>query len=377
VADLLKVPKQNVRLIYHESSGCYGRLGVDDVSEDAALMSRAVGKPVRVQWMREDEHGWEPKGPAQLLTVRAGMDAEGKVVAWDYMDRSFCWTEAGNPLLPSRQIGMKTTVPGNTNGTGAAGEIYRFDNQKMLFAAIPWVQPEPTPLRTGALRAPGELARCFATESFMDEIAASLKVDPVQLRLRYLAGQRAKDVLLAAARQAKWEERPSPSSASGSKLVGRGVAVSERSDTVVAVVAEVEVDKSTGAVAVRRVTVAHDCGLIVNPDGLKNQIEGNVIQGVSRLLMEEVQYDSARITSLDWKTYPILTFEGVPEVDIVLINRPGMETLGGGEPSISPVPPAIANAVFDAIGVRLRQVPFTPARVLSSLRSAQAVDQPA
>jgi len=372
VADLLGLPEKNIRVIYCEGSGCYGRLSTDDAPEDAALMSRAVDKPVRVQWMREDEHGWEPKGPAQLLTVRAGVDADGKVTAWDFMDRSFPWTESqGNPLLASKQAGRKAAGQGNSNGTGGGGDIYAFENQKVVAAGIPWLHPDPTPLRTSNLRAPGELARCFASESFMDEIASSQGVDSVQFRLKYMSGnKRATEALLAAAKKAEWKERTSPgTAASGSKATGRGVAMGNRGNTITAAIAEVEVDKSNGKVAVKRVTLVHDCGLIVNPDGLKNQIEGNVIQGVSRTLMEEVQFDAYGVKNLDWASYPIITFGEIPDVEIVLINRPEMPALGGGEPSIVVVPPAIANAIFDAVGVRLREIPLTPQRIMSALKA--------
>jgi nicotinate dehydrogenase subunit B len=372
VAELLSLPEKNVQVLYREGSGSYGRLESDDAAEDAALLSRAVGKPVRVQWMREDEHGWEPKGPAQVIKIRAGVDAQGKVVAWDFEDRSFPWTEAmGNPMLASRQVGLKGTTEGFQNGSSGGGQIYTFDHQKVVSALIPWVQADPTPLRTSNLRAPGDLARSFASETFLDELAHSYGVDPVQFRLRYLAGnERPAEVLRAAAKQANWQERSSQKPPSnGGKVSGRGVAVANRANTMVAVVAEIEVDKSNGRISIKKVTVAHDCGLIVNPDGLKNQIEGNVIQGVSRALFEEVRFDGSGIKSLDWASYPIITFKDIPEVEIVLINHPEMPPLGGGEPSIAPVPAAIANALFDAIGVRLREIPMTPQRVLNSLNS--------
>ncbi len=383
VAAILRVPEKNVRVIYHEGSGSYGRLGVDDAAEDAVVMSRAVGKPVRVQWMRADEHGWEPKGPAQLMTVRAAADAQGKVVAWDYMDRSFPWTQSGaNPYLASMQIGMKPTEAGFTNGTGGGGQIYTFDNQKVIAAEIPWVHPDPTPLRTSNLRAPGDLARSFASESFVDEIAAELGVDPVQFRLRYLNNdKRPTEALLAVTKKVDWKERPSGARAStganakGTKAIGRGVALSNRANTIVAAVADVEVDRTTGEVTVQRITLSHDCGMIVNPDGLRNQIQGNIIQGVSRTLMEEVKFDASGVKNLDWKTYPIITYEEIPEMDIVLINRPEMPYLGGGEPSIVPVPAAINNAIFDAVGIRLREIPLRPQRVLAAIKAAEATSQ--
>ena len=372
IAKMLNIPPKNVHLLYREGSGSYGRLESDDVAEDAALMSRAVGKPVRVQWMREDEHAWDPKGPAQLTTIRAGVDAQGKVIAWDFMDRSLPWSESeANPLLASTQIGLKPSGPGFLNGAGGGGQIYTFENQKVLAANIPWVQQGQWPLRTSNLRAPGDLARVFASESTIDEIAADQHVDPVQFRLRYLTSdKRISEILVATAKKAGWTDRPAPAPAStGAKAVGRGVAVANRANTMTAAVAEIEVDKTTGDVTVKKITLAHDCGLIVNPDGLKNQIEGNVLQAVSRALLEEVQFDSTGQKNLDWDSYPVIRFEQVPDVEIVLIDRPEMQPLGGGEPSIVPVTAAIANAIFDATGARLRQVPFTPQRVLSALKA--------
>jgi CO/xanthine dehydrogenase Mo-binding subunit len=372
IAKMLNIPSKNVHLLYREGSGSYGRLESDDVAEDAALMSRAVGKPVRVQWMRADEHAWDPKGPAQLTTVRAGVDDQGNVTAWDFMDRSFPWSESeNNPLLASAQLGMKPTGPGFLNGAGGGGQIYTFENQKVLAANIPWVQQGQWPLRTSNLRAPGDLARVFASESTIDEIAADQHVDPVQFRLRYLTSdKRISEILVATVKKAGWTDRPSPALASnGDKAIGRGVAVANRANTMTAAVAEIEIDKKTGDISVKKITLGHDCGLIVNPDGLKNQIEGNVLQAVSRALLEEVQFDSTGQKNLDWDSYPVIRFEQVPDVDIVLIPRQEMQPLGGGEPSIVPVTAAIANAIFDATGVRMRQVPFTPQRVLSAMKA--------
>jgi CO/xanthine dehydrogenase Mo-binding subunit len=372
VAELLGLSEANVRVLYREASGSYGRMGADDAAEDAALMSRAVGKPVRVQWMRDDEHGWEPKGPAQLDLIRAGVDGDGKIVAWDFADRGFPLTAAsgrGLRLLASRQIGMKPTANGNSNGTRGAGEMYTFENQKCAAPLIPWVQADETPLRTGYLRAPGDMARCYASESFMDEIAADLRLDPVQFRMRHLgANKRGIDALAAVVKQANWQERPSPAPSSGAKASGRGVAISNRAETICGAVAEVEVDKSSGKVTVKRFVLSHDCGLIINPDGLKNQIEGNIIQGVSRALLEEVKFDGTGIKTLDWNSYPVIRFPDVPQIEIVLINRPEMSALGGGEPSSAPIAAAIANAIHDAVGVRLREAPFTPERVLAALQ---------
>ena len=374
IARLLGMRDENVHFIYREGSGCFGRLEPDDAPEDAALMSRAVGKPVRVQWMREDEHGWEPKGPPQLITIRSGLDGQGKVTAWDYAERTLPWTDARlSPMLASRQTGIKPDENGFAIG-GGDGTPYMFENRKATAATIPWMM-NPNPLRTANLRAPYAQGRCFACESQMDEMAAAAAIDPVEFRLRYLGdNKRAADVLRAAANKAGWQARPSRASGgngggSGNIATGRGVAISGMAGTVVAQVADVEVDKSSGKVTVKKVTVAHDCGIIVNPDGLSNQIEGNVIQGTSRALMEEVDFDSAGVKNLNWNSYPIIRFREVPDVDIVLINQRDMPPMGGGEASSIATGAAIANAIFDAVGVRLRQAPFTPARVLRALRA--------
>ena len=373
VATLLKLPEKNVRIIYRDGSGSYGRLSSDDSSEDAALLSRLVGAPVRVQWSRRDEHAWEPKGPAQLQTLRAGVDETGKIIAWEFTDYSLPWTVSSTTtLLASEQIGVKSKTPGSGNGNQGGGEIYAFENSKVSAEQIPWLQPEPFPLRTSNLRAPGQLSRCFASETLLNEIAADLGADPVEFRLRYLtADQRATDVLKAVANKTQWQKRSSPSaSSSGTTATGRGIALTRRSGGYAAAVADVEVNKATGNVTVQRITLAHDCGLIVNPDGVKNQVEGNIIQGVSRALLEEVSFDASGVTSLDWSSYPILKFPEVPNLDVVLINRQEVAPLGAGELATVPVPAAIANAIFDATGVRLREVPFTPKRMLAGLQKA-------
>ena len=373
VAGLLKIPETNVRVIYHEASGSYGRMSSDDGAEDAALLSRAVGAPVRVQWSRQDEHGWEPKGPAQTQVLKAGVDDEGKIVAWEFTDYSLPWTVSSiTTLLASEQIGIKSKTPGSGNGNQGGGEIYAFENSKIIAEEVPWLQSEPFPLRTSNLRAPGQLSRCFASETLLNEIAADLGVDPVEFRLRYLTGdKRGTEILKAAADKARWQKRSSRAgNSSGTTATGRGVAMTRRTGGYAAAVADVEVNKSTGKVAVRRVTLAHDCGLIVNPDGVKNQVEGNIIQGVSRALLEEVAFDGHGVTSLDWNSYPILRFPEMPDLDIVLLNRPEVDSLGAGELATVPVPAAIANAIFDATGARMREVPFTPKRVLAAIAAA-------
>ncbi len=371
IAALLNIPERNVRVIYHEASGSYGRMSTDDGAEDAALLSRAVGAPVRVQWSRHDEHGWEPKGPAQLDEAKAAVDGDGRLLAWDFADYSQPWTASGStPLLASLQVGIAPKNPGGSNGTQSSGEIYAVPNQKIVAELVNWHFPEPIPLRTSNLRAPGDVARCFASEGMLDEIAADLRVDPVEFRLKNLTGnKRATECLQAAADKAHWQKRPSPASAaSGNIDKGRGIALTQRARTYVATVAEVEVNKTTGQVAVKRIVCSHDCGLMINPDGVKNQVEGNVIQGVSRALYEEVTYDGNGVTSLDWAAYPIMRFPDLPELDIVLINRPEMPPLGAGEGATIPPAAAIANAIYDAVSARLREGPFTPKRVLAAMQ---------
>ena len=372
VANILGLREQNVRIIYHEASGSYGRMSTDDGAEDAALLSRAVGAPVRVQWSRQDEHGWEPKGPAQLDEVKAAVDGDGKLLAWDFADYSQPWTASGStPLLASLQVGLRPTNPGGSNGTQSGGEFYAITNQMIQAHHINWHFPEPIPLRTSNLRAPGDVARCFASECFIDEIAADLKADPVDFRVRHLAGnKRGLECLQAAVNKAGWQNRPSPApAASGNIARGRGVALTQRANTYVAVVAEVEVNKTTGQVMVKRIVCSHDCGLMVNPDGVQNQVEGNVIQGVSRAMYEEVTFDAnGGVTSLDWATYPILRFPDLPQLEVVLINRPDMQPLGAGEGATIPPAAAIANAIYDAVGARLREGPFTAKRVLAAMQ---------
>ncbi|HWF39165.1 MAG TPA: molybdopterin cofactor-binding domain-containing protein [Candidatus Acidoferrales bacterium] len=375
VARLLGIPEHNVHFIYTEASGCYGRLEPDDAPEDAAMLSRAVGKPVRVQWMRADENAWEPKGPPQLISIRSGVDAQGNVLAWEYNERTLPWTDARlSPMLASRQTGIKPDVNGIFLG-GNDGAPYNFENRKAVVSGIPWIM-SPNPLRTCNLRAPYSQARCFATESQMDEMAAEANADPVEYRLRHLSAPESKrvvDVLNAVAKQAQWQARPSHSqNASGNVVAGRGLAVSGLAGTVVAQVADIEINKTSGQVTVKKITVAHDCGIIVNPDGLRNQIEGNVVQGASRSLLEEVDFDANGVKSLDWTSYPIIRFNQVPDVEIVLIDRPELDPMGAGEAASIATGAAIANAIFDATGVRLREVPFTPERVQRALQSNKA-----
>lgn len=377
IADLLGFAEKDVRIIYVEGSGCYGRLCPDDVAEDAVLLSRSVGHPVRVQWMRQDEHIWEPKASAQLIHVRASVDDQGSIVLWNLEDRYFPYTAGvDNRLLASRQVGMPQNGLGNpghgfTYGKAGGGDLYRFSNQRIVSPVVPWIQNDLTPLRTCNLRAPGVVARTFASESFIDEIASDLNIDPVEYRLGLTVNdERTHEILKTAAKKVGWKARPSRARY-GNDIVaeGQGVACSNRDGTIVAAIAEIAVDRKSGKICVRRITVAHDCGMMVNPDGVRNQIEGNVLQGISRALLEEVVFDERTIKNVDWANYETLRFEDVPEVDIVLIDRPELGFLGVGEAAIIPVPAAIANALFDATGLRFRSVPLTRSNVLRVLET--------
>jgi CO/xanthine dehydrogenase Mo-binding subunit len=367
LSDLLKMPIDAVRVINVEGSGCYGRNGHEDASLDAAILARAIGQPVRVQWTREDEHGWDPKGPPTLVEIKAGVDAKGDVVAWD---ASF-WepkVRGGLPhLIGAEHAGLYESLsqhPGNIHHN--ADPPYKFPN---MHAVVHMLQD--TPLRPSWIRSPGRMQNTYANEAFMDELAANAGEDPVAFRLRYLTDERGIEVLKAAAKRAGWQSRPSPDRANTGKAVakGRGVAYLkyENVRTYVAGVAEVEVNRDTGEIAVPRIVIAHDCGLIINPDGTINQIEGQVVQTVSRTLVEQVTFDRSRVTSVDWESYPILRFPQVPAVEIELINRPDQPPWGVGEPAACIVPCAISNAVFDATGVRLREVPYRPAYVKAML----------
>ena len=370
IAQLLGLSSDNVRVIFVEASGCYGHNAADDAAADAAILSQAAGKPVRVQWMRHDEHAWEPLGPAMVMEVRGALDQQGNVSAWDYQ----VWTPthssrpngSAGSLLAGSLIGMSGGKPNQSGAERNANHNYTFKNNRVM---VHWLRSSP--LRASALRGLGSPQNSFANESFMDELAAASVADPVEFRLRHLSDPRAKAVVEAAAKRADWAVRPSPSKAgrdAGAKS-GRGVAFVQydRTEAYVAAVAEVEVSPADGFVRVMRVVVAHDCGLIINPDGLRNQIEGNVIQATSRTLKEEVKFDRSMVTGLDWSLYPILRFPDIPDVSVELINRPDQPAVGAGEATTSVIPAAIANAIFDATGVRLRTIPFTSDRVKAAL----------
>ena len=371
LAKMFDLPFENVRCIYVEGSGCYGRNGHEDAAADAALLAKAVGRPVRVQWSRADEHGWDPKGPPTLVDLRATLDASGTVTAWD--SEFFIPQQTPNMFVVPLVAATLSGLP--ADDTIAPGNIFQNSNVPYKFANIKAVchRLETTPFRPSWIRTPGRMQNTFANECFIDELAAAAGADPIEFRLKYLDPNdtRGTEILNRVAALAQWEKRPSPRGGhSGDVVTGRGVSYCkyELVRTYIAVVAEVEVKRSTGEIRAKRFFVLHDCGQIINPEGVLSQIEGNVIQTVSRTLKEELTFNRSAVTSLDWASYPILTFPEVPDILIDLIDRPAEKPWGAGEPSAAVVPSAISNAVFDAAGVRLRSVPFTPEKVKEALR---------
>ena len=395
VAVVLGIPKENVRVIYVEGSGCYGLNGADSVSYDAALMSQAVGQPVRVQYTRRDEMaGGEHYGPATIVDLRAGLDDKGQIVAWDSENWSLNKgnrpnaTTPGNiisgalagfptpPLVPAKAA-APTTYSNNSNAApsygagivgGKANGTGNVRSERVLSHVI------DSPFYTGPLRSPNRLQNTFANESFMDEIAAMVKADPVQFRLQHLSDPRLIDVVNGAASAANWDTRPSPKpgNARTGVVTGRGLScvLYEGGNGYSALVAEVEVNQDTGEIAVKRFVASQDSGPVSNPDGIRNQMQGGALQGMSRALREEVKWNDSFITTTHWRTYRVFEFgDPLPQVETVLVNRLDKPQLGAGECMITLAASAIGNAVFDATGVRLRQVPFTPARMLAALKS--------
>ncbi len=376
VAKLVGLPPEKVRAVWVPGPGSYGRNDAGDAALDAALLSKLAGRPVRVQYMRHEGTGWDPKGPAAVYRARAGLDAQGTVVAYDFLGKGFTRQD-----VATTESDPKDTLAGQLTGYApkptvifqVPAEAYDFANKRCGWECIAPLLDRGSPLRTGHLRDPLGPETHFASESFIDEVAHAAGVDPVAFRLKYVSDPRHVAVITAAAAKASWTARPypNPRRGQGNVMTGRGVSYTERNGTIVAVVAEVEVDRHSGRVWAKRFTVAHDCGLIINPKGLELTIEGNVVQAVSRTLFEEVAFDRDRVLSVDWASYPVLEIQDAPErIDIVLINRPDVASSGAGEPSTRTVPAAIANAIFDATGVRLRRVPITPERVRAALARA-------
>jgi nicotinate dehydrogenase subunit B len=374
-ADLAKafgIDVKDIRCIHAEGAGCYGHNGADDVALDAALLARATGgRPVKLQWMRDDEFAWEPYGSAMVMKLAGGVDARGNVVTWSHE----LWSHphstrpgssSGVNLLAARYLGRPSPpvppadVPQPAGGADRnAIPLYEFGHVKVVKHYL-----ADAPLRTSALRTLGGYANVFALESFVDELAAAAGADPVEFRLRHLRDARARAVIEAAAQRATWHPETK-----GDGALGRGIGFARYKNLACycAVIADVAVDRGSGRVRVTRAVAAVDAGEIVNPDGVTNQIEGGIIQSTSWTLKESVRFDRTRVLTRSWADYPIVRFEEVPEVDVVLLDRPGERFLGVGEGAQGPAAAAIANAIAHATGRRLRALPFTAERVKAAL----------
>jgi CO/xanthine dehydrogenase Mo-binding subunit len=371
IAEMLRVPLESVRCIHAEGSGCYGHNGADDAAADAALIARALpGMPVRVQWTREQEHAWEPFGPAMVTKLKASLDSDGAISDWNF--EVWSNTHSTRPggagsMLAAQHMAQPFAAPAprplplpEGGGDRNAIPIYKFPNTKVVHHFIPAM-----PLRISAMRALGAYHNVFSIESFMDELAATAGADPVEFRLKHLDDPRGRDVIAKAAQGFGWQKgRKAPQDR------GYGFAFARYKNLAAycAIAAEVEVNRETGRPRLVRAVAAVDSGQVVNPDGLINQIEGAILQSMSWTLYESVTFDDTRITSIDWQTYPILRFNAVPEsVEVHIINRPGQPFLGSGETGQGPAAASIANAIADATGKRLRNLPLTRKRIKDAI----------
>lgn len=374
LAEVLGMPRSAIRVIHADGPGCYGHSGADDAALDAALLARAVpGRPVLLQWTREDEHCHEPYGPAAVVDLRASLDADGRIIDWNHETTSL--THAGRPmpggdgsqLLASWHLAEPRPRPAAQARLGHEVGIHRNAWPGYTIPRVRVVKRlvKNDAFRTSSLRSLGAFTNVFAIESFLDELAASAGIDPVELRLRHLDDPRARAVVEAAAARAGWRSGAREKAGDGR---GQGFAYAryENYKAYAAIAVDVRVSPD-GAIRLERAVIAADAGQVIDPSGLANQLEGGFLQAASWTLHEEVRFDVRRITSTDWESYPILSFAEVPEVETVLIDRSEEPILGAGEATQGPTPAAIANAVFDATGVRLRRTPFTPERVRERL----------
>ena len=392
IAQFLQMPRDRVRVVWMEGPQGYGRTAADDAGFEAAFLAREIGRPVRVQWMREEETAWDTKGPAFTFKLRGGLDGQGRLVALDYEARSADYGHLGynepDTVLIAQLTGQRRSTPA-AGSAAAPSDMYEVPNRRTALHVVSLPLVWESPLRTGNLRDPNGPQVTFAAESFIDELAAAAKADPVEFRLKLLTAGSGDDagfrrarsiaVVKAAAEAFKWDARPSPKPiGTGNLLSGRGIAYSFRNQTMIAEIAEVDVDRRTGRVWVKRLVCAHDCGLVINPEALRRTLEGAMLHSVSRALYEEVAFDSQKVTSVNWSSYPTLKHTDAPAaIDLVLVNgdpnpnRPDLPHYGAGEAACKPTIAAVANAIYDATGVRLRRVPFRAERVLAALKAAK------
>ena len=391
VAEFLGMPRDRVRVVWMEGPQLYGRTAADDAGFEAAFLAKEIGRPVRMQWMRDEETAWDTKGPAFTFSLRGGLDAQGKLVALEYDAQTADYNHVGyndpETVLIAQLMGTRPATPGRGRA-GTPSDMYAIPNRRTTTQVVRLPLIWETPLRTGNLRDPNGPQVTFASESFIDELAAAANTDPLEFRLNLLSGsadddsafRRARSVAVvrAAADAYGWDTRPSPKPReTGTILTGRGIAYTFRSQTIVAEIAEVEVNRETGRVWVKRLVCAHDCGLVINPEGLRHTIECGMLHSLSRALWEEVHFDTEKVTSVDWLSHPSLRHSDTPnDIDVVLVNgdpnqdRSDLPPYGAGEAICKPLIAAVANAIYDATGVRLRRVPFRDERVLAALEAA-------
>ena len=366
---VLKLQPEQVRLRYVELSGTFGHSGYDDVATAAAILSQAVGKPVRVQFSRSDEHGWDNFGPAHLADVRAAANADGKLVGFEYHGWQHGWNfvvEPSEELALEAKVPDPVTPPASGINNLTAGGVYSIPNRRVINHTINGLEGY---LKGSFLRSPLDLSISFASEQVIDELAYLAKLDPVEFRRRNLTDPRWNGVLDAVLTASKWRPRVAGERKSGDVVKGTGVALGTHFQSYGAAIAEIEVNRRTGEIRVLHVYAALDPGLVVNPLSVEQQIEGQVIQATSRMLHEEVDFDKAGVKSVDWSSYPILRFEEAPAVTALVVTRPDQHSTGAGEEVLAATGAAIANALFDATGVRMRERPMRPERVLAALKA--------